>query len=153
MLRYLSIDWSIHRSIHPSIHPSIHISIRPSIHPSIYLEKGRRTLWVIIFFKLDVVDVSFPSEISNKELKEDLKQQTLAGIYSSSELVVPQKFTNIKIVDGKIENKEFVVQGRKIALSEIGKNLLEKHNKFLRLQMISTTTTSPKKKSLESWKE
>ena len=48
--------------------------------------------------------------------------------------MVPQKFTKIKIVDGKIENEEYVVQGKKIALSEIGKNLLEKHNKFLRMQ-------------------
>ena len=48
--------------------------------------------------------------------------------------MVPQKFTKIKIVDGKIENEEYVVQGKKIVLSEIGKNLLEKHNKFLRIQ-------------------
>ena len=48
--------------------------------------------------------------------------------------MVPQKFTKIKIVDGKIENEEFVVQGRKIALSEIRKNLLEKHNNYLRIQ-------------------
>ena len=96
-----------------------------------YLEKSRWTLCVIIFFRLDVVDVSFPPEISIKELKEDLKQQILAGRYSSGELVVPQKFTKIKIVDGKIENEEFVIQGRKIALSEIRENLLEKHNKFL----------------------
>ena len=48
--------------------------------------------------------------------------------------MVPQKFTKIKVVDGKIENEEFVVQARKIALSEISKNLLEKHNNCLQIQ-------------------
>ena len=48
--------------------------------------------------------------------------------------MVPQKFTKIKVVDGKIENEEFVVQARKIALSEISKNFLEKHNNCLRIQ-------------------
>ena len=48
--------------------------------------------------------------------------------------MVPQNFTKIKIVDEKIENEEFVVQGRKIALTEIRKNLLEKDNKFLQIQ-------------------
>ena len=48
--------------------------------------------------------------------------------------MVPQKFTKIKIVDEELENEEFVVKGRKIALSEITKNLLEKHNKFLQIQ-------------------
>ena len=147
MLRYLSIylsigqsisrsiDPSIHPSIYQSIHTSIHPSVHLSIHPSIYLEKSWWTLWVISFFRLDVVDVNFPSVISNKKLKEDLKQQILAGRYSSDELVVRQKFTKIKIVDEKIEIEEFVVQGRKIALSEIRKYLLEKHKKFLRIQI------------------
>ena len=48
--------------------------------------------------------------------------------------MVPQKFTKIKIVDGKMDNEEFFVQGRKIAFFEIRKNLLEKHNNFLRIQ-------------------
>ena len=83
---------------------------------------------------MDVVNISFSPEISNNELKEDLKQKILAGKYSSSELVVPQKFIKIKVVDGKIENEEFVVQARKIALSEISTNLLEKHNNCLRIR-------------------
>ena len=48
--------------------------------------------------------------------------------------MVPQKFTEIKIVDGKMDNEEFFVQGRKIAFYEIRKNLLEKHNNFLGIQ-------------------
>ena len=77
---------------------------------------------------------SFPLEISNNDPKGDLKQQILAGRYSSGELVVPQKFTKIWIVDGKIEIEEFLVQVRKIILSQIRKNLLEKHNNYLRIQ-------------------
>ena len=77
----------------------------------------------------------------------------LAGRYSSGGLVVPQNLTKFKTLDGKIENEEFVVQVRNIALSEIRKNLLEKHNNFSEYKKIRTTKTSPKKKLLESWKE
>ena len=49
-------------------------------------------------------------------------------------MVVPQKFTKIKIVDGKIEDEEFDAQGKRISLPEINKNLLEKHNNYLRIQ-------------------
>ena len=69
-----------------------------------------------VSFRLNVVDISFPSEICNKELDEDLKPQILARRYPSGKLVVPQNFTRSKVVVGKIENEEFVVQGRKIAL-------------------------------------
>ena len=48
--------------------------------------------------------------------------------------MVPQKYTKIKIVDEKIEIEEFVFQGRKIAFSEIRKDLLDKHKKFFRIQ-------------------
>ena len=64
--------------------------------------------------------------------------------------MVPQNLTKFKILDGKIENEEFVVQVRNIALSEIRKNLLEKHNNFSEYKKIRTTKTSPKKKLLES---
>ena len=74
----------------------------------------------------------------------------LAGRYSSGGLVVPQNLTKFKTLDGKIENEEFVVQVRNIALSEIRKNLLEKHNNFSEYKKIRTTKTSPKKKLLES---
>ena len=64
--------------------------------------------------------------------------------------MVPQNLTKFKTLDGKIENEEFVVQVRNIALSEIRKNLLEKHNNFSEYKKIRTTKTSPKKKLLES---
>lgn len=66
-----------------------------------------------VSFRLNVVDISFPSEICNNELDEDLKPQILARRYSSGELVVPQNFARSKVVVKKIENGEFVVQGRK----------------------------------------
>ena len=66
-----------------------------------------------VSFRLNVVDISFPSEICNNELDEDLKPQILARRYSSGELVVPQNFARSKVVAKKIENEEFVVQGRK----------------------------------------
>ena len=66
-----------------------------------------------VSFRLNVVDISFPSEICNNELDEDLKLQILARRYSSGELVVPQNFARNKVVVKKIENEEFVVQGRK----------------------------------------
>ena len=66
-----------------------------------------------VSFRLNVVDISFPSEICNNELDEDLKPQILARRYSSGELVVPQNFARSKVVVKKIENEEFVVQGRK----------------------------------------
>ena len=68
---------------------------------------------ITIFFRLDVVDVSFPSEFNYSELKEDLKQQILGGRDSGCKLVVPQKYTKIKFADRKTKNKEFVVQGEK----------------------------------------
>ena len=64
--------------------------------------------------------------------------------------MVPQNLTKFKTLAGKIENEEFVVQVRNIALSEIRKNLLEKHNNFSEYKKIRTTKASPKKKLLES---
>ncbi|XP_057299871.1 uncharacterized protein LOC130630393 [Hydractinia symbiolongicarpus] len=87
--------------------------------------------------KLDIPNfknMSFPVETTNKEVNEKLKDKITTGEYSLGDLIVPQSFTKAILKEDKIIHETVEVSGRKMPLTEIRKNMLEKHLPFMRLR-------------------
>ena len=84
------------------------------------LRRGKR--------KIDGTTVSVPADITNEQLKEFLIKDISSGLYTVGELIVPQKFTKLKIDDrNNIVPEEFEISGRKISLLDIRKKHYEKN--------------------------
>ena len=75
-----------------------------------------------------------PVEETNKQVNEKLKQKILEGEYTLGELIVPQTYEKITMVNNQLVTEEVSVSGRKIPLSEIRKTMLNEHTKYMKLQ-------------------
>ena len=66
-------------------------------------------------------------------MQEKLKEKIINGDYTLGEIIVPQTFEKIMMVENKLVTEEIAVDGRKIPLDEIRQSMLEKHSKYMRL--------------------
>lgn len=62
-----------------------------------------------------------------------LKQKIALRTCKVGSLILPQVFENVATKNGRIVNEKGTIVGRKIPLVEIGKELLEKNNKYMPL--------------------
>ena len=84
--------------------------------------------------KLDFLhNVSFPCDMTNEKVKQNLTEKILDGTYTAGDLIVPQKFRKISCKDGEPNVEEFTVSGRKISLELIRKKHYIKYEKYYRL--------------------
>ena len=60
-----------------------------------------------------------PTSPSTKTVTENLQEKIADGYYKIGCLIVPQKFEKVTLKDGKIQNEEIEVCGRKINLLSI----------------------------------
>ena len=54
-----------------------------------------------IFCRVGKTKVSFPTDVTNKELNENLNEKIRMGIYSIGEQIVPQVFECLKMKNGE----------------------------------------------------
>ena len=78
--------------------------------------------------------ISMPVEETNDEVMRQLKQKIALGTYQVGNLIVPQVFEKVAIRDGRIIYEKVTIVDRKIPLLEIRKELLDKNDKYMRLQ-------------------
>ena len=62
-----------------------------------------------------------------------MKEELIKGTYTIEELIVPQKFYKLVLVDNKVVIEEVIVSGRKIPLYDIRKSLLQEQKIYMRL--------------------
>ena len=79
-----------------------------------------------------LTDISIPIEETNGEVNKRLKQKIADGVYTLGELIVPQTFEKVFFKNEKLCTKEISIQGRKIPLARIRKEITEKHEKYMR---------------------
>ena len=79
-------------------------------------------------------DVSIPIEETNGEVNKKLKEEIRKGNVNIGELVVPQTFNKISLVDNELKTEEVSIEGRKIPLLDFRKSSLKKHKKLMKLR-------------------
>ena len=79
-------------------------------------------------------DITLPIDESNEEVKKKLKQDIIDGKINIGELIVPQSYTKVTMVNGEIKTEEISIEGRKIPLNDIRRSTLLDHKKFMRLR-------------------
>ena len=73
-------------------------------------------------------------DVSNDEVKQLLKKDLEDGIYNLGELIVPQTFTKVSVINNKVVWEEININGRRIPLADIRQSMLEEHKPFMRLR-------------------
>ena len=81
----------------------------------------------------NLTEVSVPEECTTEELIIELKKQLDAEVYTLGELIVPQKFEKITMIDNKLEKEEIEVKGRKIPFDTIRQKINIKHEKYMKI--------------------
>ena len=90
----------------------------------------------LIIFRLNIPnlkDISIPIDESNEQVKEKLKQELLDGNYNIGELIVPQTYTKVTVINNKVLNEEIKIEGRKIPLYDIRRSILQEQKELMRL--------------------
>ncbi|CAB4002556.1 Hypothetical predicted protein [Paramuricea clavata] len=78
-------------------------------------------------------EISFPTEVHPKVLKQMLQEKLQIGTYSIGERIVPTKYEKLILSkDLEIKRVDFITEGRKIPLRRIREDLLQKHSQYLR---------------------
>ena len=70
-----------------------------------------------------------PKPRSYEEIRKDLQLGIKEGKYLLGELIEPKKYKKYSLVNGKVEEIDFTVSGRKIPLNEIRRKLYLNHLK------------------------
>ena len=78
-------------------------------------------------------DITVPSRPSAKKITQKLKERIKAGTYKIGDLIVSQKFENVSLREETLFKEEILVSGRKIPLCDIRKEMLLKHEVFMKL--------------------
>ena len=76
---------------------------------------------------------AFPSEPSSKIIMNEFAEKLKAGKYTIGVPVAPRKYTRLIIEKGVIKEEQFVVEGRKISLTELRERFIKLHHKYMRL--------------------
>ena len=84
--------------------------------------------------KIDGINVSIPTDVTNTQVKEYLAKLIDEGVYTIGDLIVPQKFEKLVLnADLTTEIKEFEIAGRKVPLSEIRNKQYKNNKQFYRI--------------------
>ena len=81
----------------------------------------------------NLTEVSIPEECSNEELMSQVKKQVDEEVYTLGELIVPQKFEKLTMIDNKLQTEEIEVEGRKTPFDVIRKKINIKHEKYMKI--------------------
>ena len=77
-------------------------------------------------------DISMPSDDSAETIRSELKQDITDGKYLIGEPIIPKEYTKLALKDGEIQETTFSVYGRKIPLTVIRRQRLEKERCYMR---------------------
>ena len=78
-------------------------------------------------------NISSPVEMSSRDLKQEMATRISNGKYNIGEAVAKRLFTRLVLEEGKLKHESFVVEGRKIKLNDIRRRILQKLEKYMRL--------------------
>ena len=79
-------------------------------------------------------DVSVPVEPTNEGILSQLKEKILDGTYNIGQLIVPQSYEKIVLINDKLVQETTTTEGRKMDLLDIRKNMLKKQEKYMKLR-------------------
>ena len=57
--------------------------------------------------------VSFPTDVTNKQVNKNLNEKIRTGIYSIGEQIVPQVFECLKMKNGEVQIEKITVCGKR----------------------------------------
>ena len=83
---------------------------------------------------MESFDMAVPVKESNSKVQKKLAKEISDGVYNIGVLITPQEFRATKLKEGELTEEIFSVHGRKMPLLDIRKEMLEKHEEFLRLR-------------------
>ena len=75
-------------------------------------------------------DVSVPVEPTNEGILSQLKEKILDGTYNIGQLIVPQSYEKIVLINDKLVQETTTTEGRKMDLLDVRKNMLKKTGKI-----------------------
>ncbi|XP_057315539.1 uncharacterized protein LOC130656653 [Hydractinia symbiolongicarpus] len=78
-------------------------------------------------------NITMPTEERSEEIEAKMKELVAKGVYSVGELLVPQEFESLSLVDGEIKTEKLSVSGRKNDITTICQSLAKKHKPYYRL--------------------
>ena len=82
----------------------------------------------------NLTEISLPIESTNQEIIQRLKNKIYSGEYTIGELIVPQTFEKVSIMNNKLEKQEIMVEERKIPFDKIRTDLNKKQSKYMRIK-------------------
>ena len=74
-------------------------------------------------------DVSVPVEPTNEQIVSQLKEKIVGGSYNIGQLIVPQSYEKIVLINDKLVQETTTTEGRKMDLLDVRKNMLKKTGK------------------------
>ena len=95
------------------------------------------SLFIIFLCRLNLPnlkDVCLPVDDTNNSINSKLKEKLESGEITLGELIVPQTFTKLSLINNELVSEEITMEGQKIPLYDIRKSMLEDKAKFMRLR-------------------
>ena len=94
-------------------------------------------LWLLVNYRLNIPgchDVSAPVEPTNEQIVSQPKEKIAHGVYNIGQLIVPQNYEKIVLINDKLVKETTTTEGRKMDLLDIRKNMLKKQEKYMKLR-------------------